>query len=135
MQFGIWSYTKKPKEIFLSFDLDMISIKVLIVVLVLIFLDKMAGTEIEDKIKNFDSIDTMSTIISPGRFTIVIELKKGFNKYVEADKIKDAITLIKSNLPSDMDEPSVNTLDRSRSLVDVSITSKKYSIDELKPFC
>ena len=44
-------------------------------------------------------------------------------------------SLVKSNLPSDMDEPSVNTLDRARFLVDISITSKKYSIDELKPFC
>lgn len=131
---GIWSYTKTPKEIFPNFDLDMISIRGSYSGASVDILDKMAVSQIEDKIKNFDSIDTMSTIISPGRFTIVIELKKGFNKYVESDKIKDAITLIKSNLPSDMDEPSVNTLDRSRSLVDVSVTSKKYSIDELKPF-
>lgn len=131
---GIWSYTKTPKEIFPNFDLDMISIRGSYSGASVDILDKMAVSQIEDKIKNFDSIDTMSTIISPGRFTIVIELKKGFNKYVESDKIKDAITLIKSNLPSDMDEPSVNTLDRSRSLVDVSVTSKKYTIDELKPF-
>lgn len=125
---GIWSYTKTPKEIFPNFDLDMISIRGAYSGASVDILDKMAVAEIEDKIKNFDSIDTMSTIISPGRFTIVIELKKGFNKYVEADKIKDAITLIKSNLPSDMDEPSVNTLDRSRSLVDVSITSKNIQL-------
>jgi multidrug efflux pump subunit AcrB len=97
-------------------------------------LDKMAVTEIEDNIKNIDSIDTMSTVISPGKFTIILELKKHKNKYQEADKIKDVITLIKTNLPSDMNEPSVSVLDRSRSLVDVSVTSSKYSLDELKPF-
>lgn len=131
---GIWSYTKTPKEIFPSFELDMISIKGSYSGASVDILDKMAVSEIEDKIKNIDSIDTMSTIVSPGRFTIVLELRKGYNKYVEADKIKDAITLIKSNLPSDMDEPSVNTLDRTRTLLDISLTSKKYSIDELKPF-
>lgn len=131
---GIWSYTKTPKEIFPSFELDMISIKGSYTGASVDILDKMAVSEIEDKIKNIDSIDTMSTIVSPGRFTIVLELRKGYNKYVEADKIKDAITLIKSNLPSDMDEPSVNTLDRTRTLLDISLTSKKYSIDELKPF-
>ena len=108
---GIWSYTKTPKEIFPNFELDMISIKGSYSGASVDILDKMAVTEIEDNIKNIESIDTMSTIISPGRFTIVLELKKGHNKYVEADKIKDAITLIKSNLPSDMNEPSVNTLD------------------------
>lgn len=131
---GVWSYTKTPKEIFPSFDLDMISIKGSYSGASVDILDKMAVSEIEDKIKNYDSIDTMSTIISPGKFTIVLELKKGFNKYVEADKLKDSISLIKTNLPSDMDEPSVNTLDRSRTLVDISVTSKKFSVDELKPF-
>ncbi|MFA7084915.1 MAG: efflux RND transporter permease subunit [Arcobacteraceae bacterium] len=131
---GIWSYTKTPKEIFPSFDLDMISIKGSYVGASVDILDKMAVTEIEDKIKNIDSIDTMSTVISPGRFTIILELKKHVNKYQEANKIKDVITLIKTNLPSDMDEPSVNVLDRSRALVNVSITSNKYSLDELKPF-
>ena len=131
---GIWSFTKTPKEIFPNFDLDMISVKGTYAGASVDILDKMAVTEIEDKLKNFDSIDTMSTIISPGKFSIVLELKKGEDKYQIADKIKDAISLVKSNLPSDMDEPSVNTLDRARSLVDISITSKKYSIDELKPF-
>ena len=131
---GIWSFTKTPKEIFPNFDLDMISIKGSYSGASVDILDKMAVTEIEDNIKNIDSVDTMSTIVSPGKFTIVLELKKGYNKYVEADKIKDAVTLMKSNLPSDMDEPSVNTLDRARALVSVSVTSKKQTIDQLKPF-
>ena len=131
---GIWSFTKTPKEIFPNFDLDMISIKGSYSGASVDILDKMAVTEIEDNIKNIDSVDTMSTIVSPGKFTIVLELKKGYNKYVEADKIKDAVTLMKANLPSDMDEPSVNTLDRARALVSVSVTSKKQTIDQLKPF-
>mgnify|MGYP003387067681 CR=1 FL=1 len=131
---GIWSYTKTPKEIFPSFELDMISIKGSYSGASVDILDKMAVVEIEDNIKNIDSVDTMSTIISPGAFTIVLELKKGKNKYNEADKVKDAIALIKANLPSDMDEPTVNVLDRSRALIDITLTSSKYSTDELKPF-
>ena len=131
---GIWSYTKTPKEIFPSFELDMISIKGSYTGTSVDILDKMAVVEIEDNIKNIDSVDTMSTIISPGAFTIVLELKNGKNKYNEADKIKDVIALVKSNLPSDMDEPTVNVLDKSRSLIDITLTSEKYSTDELKPF-
>jgi hydrophobic/amphiphilic exporter-1 (mainly G- bacteria), HAE1 family len=131
---GIWSFTKTPKEIFPNFELDMISIKGSYSGASVDILDKMAVTEIEDNIKNIDSVDTMSTIVSPGKFTIVLELKKGYDKYVEADKIKDAVTLMKSNLPSDMDEPSVNTLDRARALVSISVTSTKQTTDQLKPF-
>ena len=131
---GIWSYTKTPKEIFPSFELDMISIKGSYTGASVDILDKMAVVEIEDNIKNIDSVDTMSTIISPGSFTIVLELKKGKDKYNEANKVKDAISLIKSNLPSDMDEPNVNVLERSSALIDITLTSKKYSTDKLKPF-
>ena len=131
---GIWSYMKTPKEVFPSFDLDMISVKGSYTGASIDILDKMAVTEIEDDLKNIDSIDTMTTVISPGKFSIILELKKGNNKYNEADKIKDIVALVKTNLPSVMDEPTVNALERTKALVDVTITSDKYSNDELKPF-
>ncbi len=131
---GIWSYNNTPKEIFPSFDLDMISIRGSYVGASVDILDKMAVNEIEDNVKNIDSVDEITTIISPGSFSIVLELKKGKDKYNEANKVKDAIALVQSNLPSDMDEPTVNVLERSRSLIDVSLTSTKYTTDELKPF-
>ena len=131
---GIWSYNNTPKEIFPSFELYMISVKGSYSGASVDILDKMAVNEIEDNIKNIDSVDTITTVISPGSFSIILELKKGKDKYNEANKIKDAIALVKSNLPSDMDEPTVNALERSRSLIDISLTSKKYTTDELKPF-
>ena len=91
---GILSYYKTPKEIFPSFELDMISIKGSYVGASVDILDKMVVSEIEDNLKNVDSVDTISTIVSPGRFTIVLELKKGYSKYVEADKIKDIISFL-----------------------------------------
>lgn len=130
---GVWAYTKTPKEIFPSFELEMISINGSYTGASVDILDKMAVSEIEDDLKNIDSIDNMTTIISPTRFSIVLELKKGFDKYKEADKIKDIIALTKKNLPNDMDEPAVKTLKRTRTLADISITSSLLSIDELKP--
>ncbi len=131
---GIWSYNNTAKEIFPSFELDMISVKGSYAGASVDILDKMAVSEIEDNIKNIDSIDNITTVISPGSFSIILELKKGKNRYNEANKIKDAITLVKSNLPSDMDEPSVNVLEKTRTLLDITITSNKYSTDEMKPF-
>ena len=131
---GIWSYNNTAKEIFPSFELDMISVKGSYTGASVDILDRMAVNEIEDNIKNIDSVDTITTVISPGSFSIILELKKGKDKYNEANKIKDAIALVKSNLPSDMDEPTVNAIERSRSLIDVTLTSNKYTTDELKPF-
>jgi len=130
---GIWSYNNTAKEIFPSFELEMVSVQGSYAGASVDILDKMAVTEIEDNLKNLDSVDVMTTVISPGSFTIVVELKKGKDKYNEANKIKDIITLVKSDLPSDMDEPSVNVLDRTRTLLDISLTSKQLNLDQLKP--
>lgn len=131
---GIWSYNKTAKEIFPNFELDMISISGSYSGASVDILDKMAVTEIEDNLKNITGIKEITTVISPSRFSIILELNKGENKYNIADKVKDTITLTKSNLPSDMDEPSVNVIERYKKLIDVSLTSTKYTTDELKPF-
>ncbi len=131
---GIWSYSKTPKEIFPNFDLDMISVSGSYRGASVDILDKMAVSEIEDNIKNINGIDNITTVISPNSFTIVLELEKGQNRYNIADKVKDSVTLVKSNLPSDMDEPSVNVMERHKNLIDIALTSKKYTTDELKPF-
>jgi len=131
---GIWSYNKTPKEIFPTFDLDMISIQGAYAGSSVDILDKIAVREIEDDVKNIDGVVEISTVISPGKFTIILELRKGINRFNVADKVKDEVSKIRSSLPSDMDEPLVRIMERTKGLIDVSLTSKKYSIDELKPF-
>lgn len=131
---GIWSYLKTPKEIFPTFDLDMVTIKGSYSGASVDILDKMAVSEIEDEVKNIDGIEDIGSVISPGRFTIILELKKGKNKYNIANKVKDAVDMAKQNFPSDMDDPTVNIIDRVKDLADISLTSNVLSTDELKPY-
>ncbi len=128
---GIVLYSKTPKEIFPSFELDMISINGYYSGASIDMLDKMAVKEIEDGIKNIDGIDKMATIISAGKFNIILELEKRVDKYNTADKVKDAIALTKQNLPNDMDEPSVKVLEIKKDLMRVAISSNKVSHGEL----
>lgn len=131
---GIWSYNKMPKEIFPTFDMDMISIKGSYVGASVDILNKMAVVDIEDQVKSIDGVDVMATVISPGSFSIILELRKGMDRYNVADKVKDAVTLSKSNLPSDMDEPSVRVMERKKDLIDVALTSKELTTDQMKEF-
>ena len=94
-------------------------------------LDKMAVKEIEDEIKNIDGIDKMATVVSAGKFSIILELEKRVDKYNTAQKVKDAVTLSKQNLPSDMDEPTVKVLAVKRSLMRIAVSSATASQDEL----
>jgi len=128
---GIVLYTKTPKEIFPSFELDMVSVNGYYAGSSIDMLDKMAVKEIETELKNIDGIDKMATVISAGKFNIILELEKRVDKYNTADKVKDAITLTKQYLPSDMDEPSVKVLETKRDLMRIAVSSNKASHAEL----
>jgi len=128
---GIVLYTKTPKEIFPSFELDMVSINGHYTGSSIDMLDKMAVKEIEAGLKNIDGIDKMATIISAGKFNIILELDKRVDKYNIADKVKDAVTLTKQYLPSDMDEPTVNVLEVKRDLMSIAISSSSATHGEL----
>jgi multidrug efflux pump subunit AcrB len=131
---GIWSYIKMPKEIFPTFEMDMISISGSYSGASVDILDKMAVSEIEDNVKSLEGVIETTTIISPGKFSIILELQKGKDRYAMSDKVKDAVTLTKSNLPSDMDEPSVTVIERSRDLINISLTSSNLDVDQMKQF-
>jgi len=131
---GIWSYNKMPKEIFPTFDMDMISISGGYTGASVDILDRMAVTEIEDNVKSLEGVIETTTMISPGRFSIILELQKGKDRYAMANKVKDAVSLTLGNLPSDMDEPTVNVMDRARDLINISLTSDKFTVDEMKQF-
>jgi len=128
---GIVSYIKTPKEIFPSFELDMISISGHYAGSSIDMLDKMAVKEIENEIKNIDGIDKMATIISAGKFNIILELEKRVDKYSTADKVKDAVTLSKQNLPADMDDPRVKVLEIKRDLMFIAVSSDQVSHSKL----
>ena len=128
---GVVLYTKTPKEIFPSFELDMVSVNGYYSGASIDMLDKMAVQEIENEIKNIDGIDKMATVVSAGKFSIILELEKRVDKYNTAQKVKDAVTLSKQNLPSDMDEPTVKVLAVKRSIMSIAISSHTATQDEL----
>ena len=129
---GVVSYIKTPKEIFPVFDLDMISVSGHYSGASADILDKMAVRDIEDDVKSISGITDVSSIINPGGFSIILELRKGTNRFNIANQVKDMVALTKQNLPSDMDEPIVKVIDLHKNLVEVSIKSSTLSFGELK---
>ena len=128
---GVYSYTLLPKEVSPVVEPDSITIRGGYSGASLDTLNKMAVEEIEAEVRNIDGIDTISSRITPGRFSITLELKKGVDKEKIQKDVDDAITAIKSDLPSDMDEPTTSTVAHSRGLMQVSVFSKVLSRDKL----
>ena len=121
---AVFSYFKIPKEIFPPSSLDAISISGYYSGASSEILDKIAVNDIEDELLALSSADKISSTIKNGMFNIMVELKDGYEAQDEVEDVKDIITKIKPNLPSDMDEPTVKAIEHSFPLITVAVYSK-----------
>ncbi len=129
---GIYAYTQIPKEISPTIEPNSITVRGSYSGASVDILNKMAVQEIEDEVQNIVGVDSVTSVVSPGRFTIVLELDKRVDKSDVMADVEDAISLIRVNLPSDMDEPIIRGVAHSRSIMHVSMLSSEISRDELK---
>ena len=129
---GIYSYNQIPKEISPTIEPNSLTIRGSYAGASVDTLNKMAVQEIEDEVKNIIGVESVTSVISPGRFTIILELEDGADKTAAISDTEDAIALIRENLPSDMDEPIIRGVAHSRSIMHVSMLSSKISRDKLK---
>jgi len=129
---GIYAYIQIPKEISPTIEPESIKIRGTYAGASVDNLNKMAVQEIEDEVKNIVGVQAVSTVISPGRFGITLELDKGVDKRVVIDAVEDALSLVRMNLPNDMDDPVIRSVAHARSIMQVSILSSERPRAELK---
>ncbi len=132
---SIFAYQNIAKEIFPPSTLDMISIKGSYAGASADVLDKMVVNNIEDELKSLSSIDTVNTSIQNGFFLITSDIKTGEKSQEVLNDVKDIISKIKRDLPSDMDEPIARVVVHQYPLLLVAISGdvpKKELIDAAK---
>ncbi|MBU0632137.1 efflux RND transporter permease subunit [bacterium] len=130
---GYNAYVNIPKEMFPTVVLDKISITGKYAGASASNMDKMAVRDIEDEISNLNGIDKTETTIIPGSFVITLTLNEHADKINLLSKVKDSISASRQYLPSDMNEPVAKLLDKSKSLIKLSISSTKLTKSELIP--
>jgi multidrug efflux pump subunit AcrB len=118
---SVFSYFKIPKEIFPPSSLDAISITGSYAGASSDMLDLMAVQKIEDELANLSEANKISTVVKTGYFNIRIDLKTGYDVSSILEDVKDIVTKTKSDLPSDMDEPTVKEITHSFPLITVAI--------------
>lgn len=130
---ALFSYFKIPKEIFPPSTLDAISINGFYNGTSSILLDKIAVLDIEEELVALSGVDTISSVVKNGSFSIRVDLKDGYRANEVIDDVKDIVTKIKVNLPSDMDEPTVKVIEHAFPLINISVSSKNdnYSKENL----
>ena len=128
---GVNAYINIPKEMFPVVELDKISVRGSYSGASATNMDRMAVRDIEDGLSNVSGIDKTETTITPGSFTIILTLNEDSDRINVLSKVKDSVSASKQYLPSDMNEPVSKLLDKSKSLIKLSISSKTLSRGEL----
>ena len=128
---GVNAYIKIPKEMFPDVELEKIAISGSYAGASATNMDKMAVRDLEDAIANISGIDKSETTIVPGSFRITLTLNEYAQKIDLLNKVKDAIAASKQFLPSDMVEPTATLLDKSKSLIRLSVASDTLDRGEL----
>jgi len=135
---SIFAYKNIPKEIFPPSSLDQIIIRGGYVGASGDVLDKMVVKSLEDELQSLSAIDTIDTTIQNGLFIISVDIKMGNDPQLVLSDVKDIISNMRKDLPSDMDEPTAKVALQEYPLIMVAISgavSKKKLVsvaDELK---
>jgi len=122
---SIFSYLKIPKEIFPISSLDAIAINGTYAGASSNILNKMAVQKIEDELLSISEADTINTVIKTGFFSIHVKIKSEYEVTDVIDDIKDIITKVRPDLPTDMDEPTVKEITSAFPLVTIAIFGDK----------
>ena len=122
---GINAWREIPKELFPDVTLNMIDVSGGYAGSSAKILDKMAVRDIEDAIESIEGIQTSETIITPGRFDIILTLEDGVEPVDILSKVKNAIAASRQYLPADMVEPVATILTRKHELLSLSLASEK----------
>ncbi|SFV50085.1 RND multidrug efflux transporter; Acriflavin resistance protein [hydrothermal vent metagenome] len=102
---SIFAYINIPKEIFPPTQMDKISIAGGYAGTSADILDKMVVQTIEEDLQNINELESIKTSIKNGSFTIKADIKTGSNNISVLNDVKDVVSSVVKDLPSDMSEP------------------------------
>lgn len=102
---SIFAYINIPKEIFPPMNMDKIIITGGYTGTSADVLDKMVVQSIEDDMQNIDDLEEIKSDIKNGAFTISADIKPGADNILVLNDVKDIVSSVKKDLPSDMNEP------------------------------
>lgn len=102
---SIFSYINIPKEIFPPMSMDKVSIVGGYPGTSADTLDKMVVKTIEDDLQNIDELDTIKSSIKNGSFAITVDIKPNSDNISVLNDVKDIVSAVRKDLPTDMAEP------------------------------
>ena len=95
-------------------------------------LENQVTKKIEDAVANLDGIDELSSTVTDGSSSTVINFDLGIDSDRAVNEVRNAISQVRPDLPQDVDEPNVSKLQfTGGSVVTYAVTSNKRSVEDL----
>lgn len=119
-----FSYTNIAKEMFPPNSLDAVIVQGAYSGASSTILDKLVVQDIEKILQNNQHLKEIHTLISNGSFHINAQIKNNTSKQKIVNNIKNEIENLKKDLPSDMNLPTVDTIESYFPLLSISVSSQ-----------
>ena len=95
-------------------------------------LETQVTKKIEDAVANLDGIDDLSSTITDGSSSTVINFDFGVDSDRAINEVRNAISQVRPELPQDIDEPSITKLQfTGGSVVTYAVASEQRSVEDL----
>jgi len=95
-------------------------------------LETQVTKKIEDAVANLDGIDDLSSTVTDGSSSTVINFNLGIDSERAINEVRNAISQVRPELPQDIDEPSVTKLQFSGgSIVTYAVSSDRRSVEDI----
>ncbi|MGP3698212.1 efflux RND transporter permease subunit [Rhodobacter sp. NSM] len=132
---GLMAFQRLDVQNFPDMDLPTISISASLDGAAAAQLETEVARKIEDQLTGLDKLDSVTTTITDGSVSISVAFQVGKDVQVALDEVQNAVDQAQSDLPTDMDAPTVSKSDIGSSpLVTYVVSSDKLDDAELSWF-
>src|SRR5437867_230990 len=129
---GIYSYATLPRESAPSIEIPFVFISTLYVGVSPEEIEKLVTMEIEKEVKAIADIKTITSVSRESFSSVIVE----FNPDVKIDdalqKVRDKVSIAKTNMPKDIEEPAINEINLSELPMLYLNISGNYGLAKLK---
>ncbi|MGI1669301.1 MAG: efflux RND transporter permease subunit [Neptuniibacter sp.] len=130
---GVWGLKKLNTQFFPSFELDVVTVQVIWSGAAAEDVEQSIILPIEETLKSLTGIDTLYSTATQGSAAIRLELDEDTDVDYMLDEVKQKIDSVRSELPSDIEEPLVQRIIRYEQIASLIISSEQGSLEELRP--
>lgn len=130
---GLFGLRNLNTQFFPTFDLDIVTVQVVWSGATAEDVERSILLPVEQELRSVNGIDTLYAMANQGMASFRVELEEGTDVDYALTEVRQKIDAIRTDLPSDSEEPLVQKVIRYEGISDVILTSDRASLAELRP--